>query len=307
MRQVRSISIIIPVFNSENCIGELLERLMDVSRQLDLQTEIIAVDDGSSDNSWEVLKGTGAQSLFPVKRIRLSRNFGQHHALICGMSKAKGDVVITIDDDLEFLPEDIPVLLERYLSGNSEVVYGVPQSKKISAWRKFQSFCYKKLAGWVNKSGVGSSFRLLSSSLVKEIVKHSSPFIFIDELCLWYTDKVEVVQVRHELSKRSRSNYNSFKLVALTSNLILISSTFPLKLITRLGFILMLTNFFIGFYIIIQKMFFSIKVLGYTSLIVSILFSTGIILFSLGIIAQYVSKILLSQYGKPSYHIAEEI
>jgi polyisoprenyl-phosphate glycosyltransferase len=306
MKPLNSISVVIPIFNSEKVLEELFQRIIVVLENLNLDAEIIAVDDGSQDNSWAELIRIKSNTRIPFKLIRLSKNYGQHHALLCGIKHSSKEAVITIDDDLEYFPEDIPLLIEKYNESGTQLVYGIPRKKNISVFRKILVSIYRRLAKIRYNRGVGSSFRLLSRSLANSITTHENPFIFIDELCLWYTSNLETITVRHAQSKRQASNYSTPALLRLTSNLIFISSTYPLRIVTTLGTLLMVFNFGFGSYYIIRKLFFSIAIPGYTSLIVSILFSTGLILFALGIMAQYLSKILLLNFGKPSYHIAEE-
>lgn len=306
MRKLTSLSIVIPVYNSENVVAELFARISSIVHDLGITIEVIAVDDGSMDNSWNELIKAKSNCDFTVRLIRLSKNYGQHHALICGIKNSSHEAVITLDDDLEFYPEDIPMLIETYESTLGELIYGIPKNKKSSLVRKTQVKLYRKLANLTHNSGIGSSFRLLSRQLADAISTHQHPYVFIDELCLWYTDRMEFTAVQHAPSKRGRSNYSTVSLLKLTTNLIVISSTYPLRVVTTLGSFLMIINFIIGGYYIIRKLFFALEVPGYTSLIVSVLFSTGLILFALGIIAQYMSKLLLVSFGKPSYHIAEE-
>jgi len=300
MEMIDKVAVIIPVFNSEKTLIELVERCQAVFDNLRLKGEIFFVDDGSIDDSWKGIKEL-TRDKSNVRGIKLRKNYGQHHAILCGLNHAQADVYITLDDDLEYAPEDIELLIKKYQSKKTDLVYGIPLKRKISWFKKILIFGYRILAKWTNSGGKGSSFRLLSKSLRDKIITHKSPFVFIDEYSLWYVSTFETVDIICNPSRRVKSSYQTWSLIKLTTDLVLISSNFPLKLVTRIGSTLIVVNLVFAGYYIIRKLFFSIEVEGYTSLIVSILFSTGLILFSLGIIAQYLSKIMSALYHKPAY------
>lgn len=132
-------SVVVPVHNSEKTLAELFERTASVFGNLALNFEVIFVDDRSSDNSWSVIQRLKKENPDNVKGVRFARNYGQHNATLCGMKHATGDFILTMDDDLEFLPEDIPLLIENQKQTNSDVVYGVNRTKKIGFWRKIMT------------------------------------------------------------------------------------------------------------------------------------------------------------------------
>jgi undecaprenyl-phosphate 4-deoxy-4-formamido-L-arabinose transferase len=242
-----------------------------------------------------------------LKIIRLSGNFGQHAATLCGLKHAQGQIVVTMDDDLEHAPEDIPKLVEQLLQDSTEVVYGIADNKRMTALRNAQVTAYKKIAKTINNGGKGSSFRAMNAQVAKALCTHNNPFVFIDEYILWHTKMLAFCAVTTHPSKRAKSAYRGASLWRIAMGLIMISSTFPLKMVTYFGFALMSINFVVGMYFIVRKLFFSLPVEGYASLIVSILFSTGLLMLGIGIIAQYMSKLLLAVYGKPAYREAEII
>jgi undecaprenyl-phosphate 4-deoxy-4-formamido-L-arabinose transferase len=223
--------------------------------------------------------------------------------------KSRGDIIITIDDDLEASPSDIGSLIERQKETKAELVYAQFTNASPGFFRNLFTGIYKfftrKIQG--EKNGKGSSFRLITRQLANQLSNHFHEFVFIDELCLWYTRKVEFVNLKKYPSARKKSNYSIFELSLMTGDLVLFSTVFPLRMVTVIGGSLATINFIIGFYFIIKKFFLRVDVEGYTSLIVSILFSTGLILFALGIIAEYLSKTLKSQYKKPGYSVYREI
>lgn len=301
------IAVIVPVYNSVDILEDICQEILAVFTQNNYEGQLIFVDDGSSDGSWDKIEQLKSAHTSLIKAYKLSKNFGQHQATLCGIKHAQGDLIVTIDDDLEFDPQDIPLLVEKHQTTQAPLIYGVSTKQQRSVFRLFTTFIFKFLAKHISKKGVGSSFRLFTSDLATAIASHEKAFIFIDELFLWYTDNLETVEVTHKHSRRSKSNYSSLSLVRLTSNLILISSSFPLKLVTWLGSLLMISNFILGMFFLIRRLFSSYILEGFTTLVVSILFSTGLILFSLGIIAQYMSKLLLVQFNKPTFYIEKSL
>lgn len=300
-------SVIIPVYNSQNTLEELYQRLMQSFEKLGENFEAIFVDDGSSDDSWKILKKLHSQYPEKIKAINFTRNFGQHNAVFCGLTYASGDFIITIDDDLQHPPEEIPKLIEKYSETSSELIYGYYKKKKHSLFRNIGSKIIKKSSQVLFDSpGEGSSFRLFTLNLGKQILEHSQNFVYIDELLLWYTADISFVKVIHEKRKLGNSGYSKIKLFKLTQNIILYYTAIPLKIMVYGGFFASIISFILGIYFIIRKIFFHVPH-GYTSVIVTILFSTGIIIFSLGIIGEYLTRIYMVQNKKPPFNIKQTL
>ncbi len=298
-------SIVVPVYNSEQALPELLQRLRKVMEGLNKTYEIIFVEDCGPDNSWITLKKIREENPEIVKAIKLNRNFGQHSATMCGFTFAKGHRIITIDDDLQNPPEEIIKLINSFEENNSDITYGVYQKKQHNLQRNMISKSVKTANKLFMKgSGNGSSFRLLSRRVVDKLLEHNITFIFIDEVMQWYTDKISFVLVDHEKRRFNSSGYNSFKLFRLASNLAYFYTTIPLKMMVYGGMIISFLTFIMAIKFIIQKLFYDVP-LGYTSVIVAILFSTSIIVFSLGVIGGYLSRIQVIQNKKPQFDIDE--
>lgn len=293
-------SIVIPVYGSENALEKVHQSLVSFFENK-YSYEIIFVDDASTDNSWEVLKKI-KQTSAHTTIIRLSKNFGQHGATVCGFKHAKGDFIITIDDDLEVHPKEIQKLIDNQKTTNADLVYGLYKKQNQPFFRGIFSGAYKLLSKLEGpQKGKGSSFRLIKKSLTEKLVHNHKQFVFIDELCLWYTKKLAFVDVEANPEFILKQRYKMVGLFKLTSTIIMFSSTLPLKLVTYIGFSLAAINFIIGIFFLIKKFYLKIEVEGYTSLIVSILFSTGIIIFCIGIVAQYISQVLKALNNAPSY------
>ncbi|HTX87878.1 MAG TPA: glycosyltransferase family 2 protein [Bacteroidales bacterium] len=297
-------SVVVPVYNSEPSLKELFDGILQVFGELKEDFEVIFVDDGSRDGSWKVLQGLKKEHPDQVTAVSLAKNFGQHNATLCGFSLAKGDCVISIDDDLQVPPAEIRKLIQCRNETDAEIVYGVyGPGKQHSAIRNAGSRLTKKTSVLMtNGPGEGSSFRLIRTDLVKKILNHHQNFIYIDEIILWYTDSIAFENVEHHKRKYRQSGYTLTKLVKLAGNILLYYSTLPLKVLVYGGFITSFIFSLIGVWFIVKKLFFNVP-LGYTSLIVAIVFSTGIILFSLGVIGEYLSRIYQIQNKKPPYSI----
>jgi undecaprenyl-phosphate 4-deoxy-4-formamido-L-arabinose transferase len=299
-------SVVIPVYGAENALEKLHQSLVNFFENK-YSYEIVYVDDASPDNSWEVLKKI-KQNSPNTTIIRLSKNFGQHGATVCGFKHAKGNNIITIDDDLEVHPKEIRKLIDDQARTQADLVYGLYRKQNQPFFRGLFSNAYKMLSKMEGPDkGKGSSFRLLKRTLTDKLVMNHRQFIFIDELCLWYTKKLSFVDVEANPDYINKQRYRMSGLFKLTSTIIMFSSTLPLKLVTRIGFSLAAVNFLLGIYYLVKKFLLRIDVQGYTSIIVSILFSTGMIIFCLGIIAQYIAQSMRALNNAPSYNEDEVI
>jgi glycosyltransferase involved in cell wall biosynthesis len=299
-------TIVVPVFNSGSGLFQLHQ---EITRALDSQIayDIVYVDDYSQDESWRVLNDIKNQDKnHKITLIRLSKNFGQHAATLCGFASASGDYILTMDDDLAVLPKEFKKLIKEREESGAQVVYG-EYVQHESFGRKLFKFIYKTLARLEGgNKGRGSSFRLLEANLARKLAENHNHFVFIDEFLLWYTDKVSFVTVENHPSPIRKSRYRITRLIDTTGKVILYSTGIPLKFVTYIGFILAFVNSIIGSFFIYRHFIDKIAVKGYASLIVSVLFSTGIILFSIGIIAQYLRSILKNINNSPLYHIDEK-
>lgn len=303
MNQLLNISIVVPVFNSAVCLEELVLRTGKVMHEMNKTFEIILVDDGSKDTSWEVIKQLKTKYPNTITGIKLAKNYGQQNATLCGIEHAQGDWVVTMDDDLEYPPEQIPNLFVKQQEGDFDVVYGAYSSKKQSMLRKGLTWSHKFITRVFNKKGnfYESSFRLLKSQIAKIILPHRQMFSIIDEFITWHTNQIISISVDCEKSKKRNSGYNIFKLYLLSKKLVFINTRSQLRLLTNLGFWIMIINLLIGVNIIYRKLILAIHVEGYTSLIVSILFSSGLMMYGLGVIAENISRLIKMNYRKPAY------
>ena len=296
-------SIIVPVYNSCESLEELFLQIKGIMSNLEKTFEVIFVDDDSSDCSWNKLESIRKADPERVIAIQLARNFGQHNATICGIAQASGLFIITIDDDLQNPPEEIAKLINSMQNTDADLVYGIYSKKQHSMVRNLGSGAIKGWSRYIFKTkGNGSSFRLMRSSLGKSLLKHQINFIYIDELFNWYTNHIGFVQVEHHERPYQKSTYTPRSLFSMLSNLVIYYTAIPLRMMVYGGFISALLSFIIGLVFIYKKIFHDVP-LGFTALIVAILFSTSIILLSLGVIGEYLSRIYMVQNQKPPFVI----
>ncbi len=302
-------SVVIPVYNSSTSLEELFEQLVAYFNKTNYTYEIIFVDDSSKDNSWEIISEINKKNALVTKGIRLAKNHGQHIATCVGFVKASANFIITIDDDLEVNPAQIQLLIDEQTKNKTQIVYGHYTYTERSLIRKLFKSIYQFVARLVegSKSVKGSSFRLIDAKLAKQIANQATHFIFIDEVFLWYTNSIAYVDVKHTKSKRDKSNYSLFSLVSLTGDVVLYSSLFPLKMIKYFGFFFSFINFGIAFFYLTRKIIHGVALPGFTAIIVSVLFSSGLIIFILGVLGEYLSKMFQLMNNRPLYSIKEEL
>ena len=299
----KDFSVVVPVYNSEGSLEELFNRTKAFFEGIDKRFEVVFVEDGGTDRSWEVLQALKGKFPELITAIKLDRNFGQHNATLCGFGFAKGNQIITIDDDLQNPPEEMIKLIQTAEKEQSTVTYGIYSKKQHSFARNAMSSTLKKTSKHIHHGAEnGSSFRLLDRKIVEKILDHQVSFVFIDEIINWYTNNIAFVLVDHKKREQSQSGYSPFRLFKMATNLTYFYTNIPLKIMVYSGFIISFLSFLMAIKFIIQKLYYDVP-LGYTSVIVTILFSTSIIVFSLGVIGGYLSRIQTVQNRKPPYHI----
>lgn len=302
--QKGSISVVVPVFNGANSLEALFHRTQKVMDGLGMDFQIVFVDDRSPDNSWDVINDLKQRYPKNVKAIRLAKNAGQHNATLCGIHHSSGSLIVTIDDDLQVPPEEIPKLIAKRDETGADLVYGLFKDKKHSAVRNLGSLLVNKFFYlFANTNGGGSSFRLITKELADHLKSLHQKYLLLDEVLSWYTNSVTSTTVEHHARMDGRSGYSLFKLVLLTFNYIISYTVIPLRFMTWVGMIGALVTFILSLYYIYDKLFNAVE-LGFTSLIVAVFFSTSLILFSLGIIGEYISRLFVRD-GSPHYIVKE--
>jgi len=295
-------SVIIPVFNSDESLVEITHRLVSVfTKTVQAPFEIIFVDDASPNpNTWKTLEKLSGE--FPnIISIRLQRNFGRVNALLCGMDTILGQYVIIMDDDLQHAPEDIPVLLTEK---EHDVVMGASLKKNHT----FQQRVTSNIKSWFDAIVLGkprhihnSAFMLLKADIVQKIrqIKTSNPIL--SALILFTTRDVTNVWVNHYERKYGHSNFNVLKRWALFTNLLINNSDLPLKLLRTGGLLIFILNLLLSLFYVYRRIIYQITVPGFTTLVIVNLMMGGLILLSLGIIGEYIYRLLVNVEQKPAY------
>ena len=301
------ISIVVPVYNGAGTLCDLYSRTAAVMVSSSLQFEMLFVDDGSSDDSWQAIQQLKKTHGCTIKGYKLARNSGQQAATLCGLQHAKGNWVITIDDDLQTPPEEIPHLLEAVKLEETDIAYGVYPTLRhgfLHNWgtRIFRSI-FKRVAPHYPD---GSSFRLVRASILQYIPDPVGPWIFIDPMLSSLTGSISRVKVRHDKKANGRSRYSFFKLIGLATTLLIIYSTLPLRLMIWCGLLSAIISFGLGIYFLLQKLIVG-SALGYSSLMVTMTFTGGVILLSLGILGEYISRIYTMGSGRRAFIIKAAI
>lgn len=295
-------SVIIPVYKSESTLLELYQRLIAVMAATSSRIEIIFVDDCSDDGSWKIIENIHESDVRAVG-IQLSRNYGQHNAILCGMRMAQGDIIITIDDDLQHPPEEIPKLLSK-LSEGFDVVYGTPEKGQHGFLRNIASWITKlalKGAMGVNIANNVSAFRALRAHLIAAFKDYSGPFVSVDVLLTWGTKRFAAIPVAHHARKAGRSNYTFHALVTHAFNMMTGFSILPLQFASLVGFAFTMFGFVVLAYVLGRYFFQGGSVAGFPFLASIITIFSGAQLFALGIIGEYLARMHFRVMDKPPY------
>ena len=300
----RTISVVVPVYNSEEILPDLIERLEPVLSACAGWYEVILVDDNSPDDSWTTVQKLARDHDW-VRGIHLMRNYGQHNALLCGIRTAAGEVVITMDDDLQHPPEEIPRLLAK-LDEGYDVVYGAPEEEQHGFFRDAASqvtkFALQKTMGADTARNI-SAFRAFRLHIRDAFANYQSQFVSIDVLLTWGTSRFAVVRVRHDPRLVGTSNYTFRKLVVHALNMMTGFSVFPLQIASVTGFLFTLFGLGILAYVLIRYLVQGATVPGFTFLASVIAIFSGAQLFALGIIGEYLARMHFRTMERPSYTV----
>ncbi len=307
MKLPDGISVIVPVYNSEKTLAELVERLEPVLKDCQTPYELILVNDGSRDRSWEAIQSL-SRSYRWVRGVNLMRNYGQHNALLCGLRAARYATSVTIDDDLQHPPEEIPRLLAQLAEGE-DVVYGTPIKQAHTLWRNLAStitrLALQGTMGIENARKV-SAFRALRTQIRSAFEQYQSPFVILDVLLTWGTTRFSAVPTRHDARQRGVSNYNFSKLIVLGINMLTGFTVLPLQLASLMGFAFALFGLLVLLYVIVRFILAGGSVPGFPFLASIIAIFSGVQLFALGIIGEYLARMHFRIMEKPTYVIREE-
>ena len=297
------LSIIIPVYNSQKTLEELVKRLGTVLPGIASNYEVLLVNDGSIDESWQKVQELAEAYSF-IRGINLMRNYGQHNALLCGIRSAENEIIVTMDDDLQHPPEEIPILLAKLQEGH-DVVYGFPRKLPHSFWRNIFSRITKRTLAFV--MGIKtvreiSAFRAFRTNLREAFKDYQSPSVIIDVLLSWGTTRFTSVKINEVPREYGSSNYNFFKLASQGLLILTGFSTIPLKLASWMGFIFTIFGFAVFLFVLISYLQQgSIPGFPFLASIISIF--SGTQLFALGIFGEYLGRMFDRSMDRPTYVI----
>jgi len=301
-------SIVVPVYKSEQSLRELYEGIDKTFQNIEGDYELILVEDGGWDKSWQVMRSLRKEDK-KVKIIRLTRNFGQHNALMCGFSFALGDYVITMDDDLQNPPEEIPKLINAIKGSDLDVIYGIPEGREHSWVRNAGSFAYFWLVSLIFKRDPEfhmSNFRIIKKAVIDHILHSRTPNPVVGLLILNITERIGNITVEQRARLHGKTTYTAGKLIRHFFHGILYHSTLPLKCVFVFGMFSICLAFALGGYYLTLFLMGRITVPGWITLVLLVLFFSGIIMFSLGIVGEYLLRITQEVYRAPQYLIRDK-
>jgi undecaprenyl-phosphate 4-deoxy-4-formamido-L-arabinose transferase len=302
-------SVVIPVYNSEETLPLLLERLAAALPPLCAQYEVILVNDASRDGSWAVIERLAGRYPY-VRGINLMRNYGQHNALLCGIRAARYDLIFTLDDDLQHPPEALAALLAKLDAGPYDVVYGTPAHEQHGFWRDVASQVTKlalQSAMGAETARQVSALRVFRAQVRDAFANYSAPFVSVDVLLTWGTTRFASVPVQHAPRAAGRSNYTLRKLITHALNMMTGFSVLPLQLASLLGFGLALFSVVVLVYVVGRYLLEGTPVQGFPFLASLIGIFSGAQLLALGVIGEYLARMHFRVMDKPSYVVRETL
>ncbi len=302
------ISVVSPVYLGEKMVHLLVERLNNTLNAIGTDFEIILVEDGSPDNSWQEIEKV-CQTDPNVKGIKLSRNFGQHYAITAGLQAAEGDWIVVMDCDLQDQPEEIPKLFEKTKSGY-DIVYAQRTIRHDGFLKKLSSKLFYSVFGYLTGTEQDASianFGIYHQKVIKAVLSMDDYIRYFPTMVQWVGFNSTKINVEHASRNEGKSSYSWRSLFKLATNNIIAFSDKPLRIVTRIGFALSMISFITGLVYFIRYLSGQIEVLGFTSLILAITFLSGIIISTLGLVGVYLGRTFEQAKGRPTYIVKERI
>ena len=303
-----SLSVVVPCYRTPGTLGRLVAEVEASTRGLVSGLEFVLVDDGSPDDTWSAVKEV-VSTAPNVRGLQLMRNFGQHNALLAGMRAATGDLVLTMDDDLQNPPDQIPLLFAA-LTADVDLVYGYPLAEQQTGARNAASRLTKRALRMMMGSVVNprhSAFRLFRSRLVRVADDVRDPHISIDVILSWATARQAAVPVRFDVRAGGRSGYSLRSLTRHAMNMITGYGIAPLRMVTYLGILAALLGFLLAAYVVLRYLFWGTPVQGFTFVAAGLNFFAGVQLLALGMVGEYIGRIYRKNQDRPLYLVDREI
>ena len=299
-------SVVIPVYNSEAVVNKTVQETIRFFQEYQLNFQIILVNDGSSDSSWEVIKRLANED-DRITSVNFLKNYGQHTTVFCGIRHAIGDYIITMDDDMQNPPGEIIHLIEKIHQGY-DTVFAEFREKRHNIIRKIGS----RIVGYLNykifgkpKDIVLTNFRIFSNEVGKRVADYQTFYPYIPGLILKFSSTVGNVETDHREREVGSSNYTPLTILRLVARLLFNYSSFPLKFLSTIGFIIAFLSFLAGIYYIGKNFIQGVDVPGWTTIVVLLSFLNGFVIIMLGVMGEYLARMMNQLSVSESYHIKE--
>jgi len=303
----KSIAVVIPVYNSQDNLPLLIDSLTSVLNNNFEKYEIILVNDGSKDQSGQVIENL--LKLYPcIRTFELAKNYGQHNAILCGIREAQSDVICTMDDDLQHPPEAIPQLI-RKLEEGYDVIYGVPKTEKHAVWRNLTSKLIKLILKSIMSISIGqeiSAFRIFRTEIRESFANYKGNFVSIDVLLSWGTTRFSSITVQFNERHSGRSQYTFKKLLSHALTLITGFSILPLQISSFMGFASVFLGIAILIFVFVKYIISGGVVPGFTFLASAMAIFAGVQLFAIGMLGEYLGRLFSRTLGQPTYTIRSQ-
>ncbi len=306
---MKKLSIVIPCYGSEHTIEPVVSEVItkiDITR---FDYEFILVNDCSKDNVWQTIIKLSKDNN-KIKGISFSKNFGQQSALLAGFRHSTGDYIVSMDDDGQAPVESLMEMINNLEQNDYDIVYGCYQQVKQTGFRRFGSWFNHKMAIWFSncpKDLFPTSFYVARRFLINEIIQFENCYTYISGLVFRSTQNIGKVNVKHRSRLEGKSGYSIKRLIGLWVNGFTAFSVKPLRMATILGFVFSAIGFLYGLFVIIMKLLHPDTPLGYASIMATILFIGGVILFMMGMIGEYLGRIYINQNKSPQYVIRTKV
>ena len=301
-------SVVIPVYNSQDVVGSTVARVVEVFETAGLRYQVVLVNDGSRDGSWDVIADLARRSPHVVA-LDLLRNYGQHHANLAGLRESTGDYVITMDDDLQNPPDQLLLLIDKALEGH-DVVFGRFERKQARGHRRLGS----KVVSLINRRvfeqprGLAvSNFRILRRDVVERICGSRTAHPYITGQALMFSHSPADVLVRHDPRTNGTSNYGVRQITSLVLTILFSYSVFPLRAAAALGFAVAGTSFLLGLFYLVRSFFVDTAVPGWTTIAVLLAVLNGVVIMLLSMLGEYVVRTLNAVSAVTTYHVSERV
>lgn len=305
------ISIVIPVFNEEDNLDELIKRCLSVLRSMDHSFELILIDDGSRDRSATMIDAAARSNPGEVVGVFLNRNYGQHSAILAGFEKSTGNIVVTLDADLQNPPEEIPALI-RAMDQGHDVVGTVRQNRQDSTFRKLSSRLINKgvqKATGVMMNDYGCMLRAYRRNIIEAILLCHERSTFIPVLANSFAKTTTEIPVKHSERKAGESKYSLFKLISLQFDLLTCMTTFPLRLLSIIGVFVSMAGIGFGLFLMFMRVIFGAAWAadGVFTLFAILFIFTGAQFLALGLLGEYIGRIYNDVRARPRYFVEHTV